>query len=453
MASKTISGPINLSVGLNTITIIVTAQDRSTQTYTVGITRAPSSNANLAVISLSKGTLSPAFTPAGLNYSVAETNSATSITLTPTVADATASVTVNSSAVTSGQAVPIGLSVGLNTVTIIVTAQDRSTQTYTVGITRAPSSNANLARIVLSNGTLSPAFTPAGLSYSVAETNATTSITLAPTVADATALVTVNGSAVTSGQASGAIMLNIGNNTIPITVTAQDKSTQTYTLTVSRAASNDAYLANLSVQTATLSPAFAYNTFGYTASVPNETSSVAVKANVIQAGATFTVNSNPAQPKIASDPIQLNVGSNTITIAVTAPDNSTTQTYTVTITRAASAVDNYIPGISVTKPTETPGLAEDGILVHQGISPNGDGVNDFLQIDNISQYPDNKLTIMNRNGQMIYEAKGYDNSSKVFDGHSTKDGQLQLPGTYFYQLDYTVNGTTKHKTGFIVLKY
>ena len=109
--------------------------------------------------------------------------------------------------------------------------------------------------------------------------------------------------------------------------------------------------------------------------------------------------------------------------------------------------------VSVEKPTETPQLANDGIVVHLGISPNGDGINDFLQIDNITQYPDNKLSIMNRNGQLIYEAKGYDNSSKVFDGHSNKTGQMQLPGTYFYQLDYTVKGVSMHKTGFIVLKY
>ena len=74
-------------------------------------------------------------------------------------------------------------------------------------------------------------------------------------------------------------------------------------------------------------------------------------------------------------------------------------------------------------------------------------------IDNISQYPDNKLSIMNRNGQLVYEAKGYDNNSKVFDGHSNKNSQMQLPGTYFYQLDYTLSGITKHKTGFLVLKY
>ena len=95
----------------------------------------------------------------------------------------------------------------------------------------------------------------------------------------------------------------------------------------------------------------------------------------------------------------------------------------------------------------------DGIIVHQGISPNGDGMNDYLVIDGISNYPDNKLTIMNRNGQLIYEAKGYDNSSRMFDGHSNKTGTLQLPGTYFYSLEYTVKGVAKHKTGFIVLKY
>jgi gliding motility-associated-like protein len=95
----------------------------------------------------------------------------------------------------------------------------------------------------------------------------------------------------------------------------------------------------------------------------------------------------------------------------------------------------------------------DGINLHQGISPNGDGINDFLQIDNISLYPDNSLKIMNRNGQLVYEAKGYDNATKTFDGHSSKNGQMQLPGTYFYSLDYTVNGITKHKAGFLMLKY
>jgi gliding motility-associated-like protein len=118
----------------------------------------------------------------------------------------------------------------------------------------------------------------------------------------------------------------------------------------------------------------------------------------------------------------------------------------------AGANDVYEP-VSVGVQNFEPLLAEDGITVHQGVSPNGDGINDYLQIDNITNYPDNKLSIMNRNGLLVYEAKGYDNSTRVFDGHSNKNGQMQLPGTYFYALDYTANGVTKHKTGFLVLKY
>jgi len=91
--------------------------------------------------------------------------------------------------------------------------------------------------------------------------------------------------------------------------------------------------------------------------------------------------------------------------------------------------------------------------VHQGVSPNGDGINDFLAIDGITAYPDNKLTIIDRNGVMIFETKGYDNRSRIFDGHSSKNGVMQVPGTYFYSLDYTANGQDKHKTGFIILKY
>ena len=98
-------------------------------------------------------------------------------------------------------------------------------------------------------------------------------------------------------------------------------------------------------------------------------------------------------------------------------------------------------------------MADEGIQVHQAVSPNGDDIDDFLQIDNITKYPENKLQIVNRSGQLIFEAKGYDNSSKVFDGHSNRNGQMQLPGTYFYQLDYTVSGIIKHKTGYLVLKY
>jgi hypothetical protein len=74
-------------------------------------------------------------------------------------------------------------------------------------------------------------------------------------------------------------------------------------------------------------------------------------------------------------------------------------------------------------------------------------------IEGIGKFPENRLAIMNRSGQLVFEAKGYDNANRVFDGHSNKIGKMQASGTYFYSLDYMVNGIAKHKTGFIVLKY
>jgi len=276
-----------------------------------------------------------------------------------------------------------------------------------------------------------------------------------PTTTDANATITVNGTATLSGTTSRPIALAEGAQTVITTiVTAQNgTTTNTYTVTVTRAPSASANLVAMGPSISGLTPGFSGAITSYTISAGNATASMTVKPVAADANATITVNGTALTPGAVSQPIELAVGSNTINVAVTAQNGTTSKTYTLTVTRASGSGDSYIPGISATKPTGTPTLADDGLIIHQGISPNGDDINDFFQIDNISQYPDNKLSIMNRNGQLIYEAKGYDNSSKVFDGHSGKSGQMQLPGTYFYQLEYTVKGIVKHKTGFIVLKY
>jgi len=93
------------------------------------------------------------------------------------------------------------------------------------------------------------------------------------------------------------------------------------------------------------------------------------------------------------------------------------------------------------------------IVVHQAVSPNGDGINDFLLIEGIEDYPDNKVTIINRKGVIVYSVNGYNNSSKVFDGHSNISRLLQPSGTYFYIIEYTANEKVLRKTGYLILKY
>lgn len=129
---------VPLNVGSNAIAVLVTAQDGVTkETYTVTVTRSPlSSNANLSVLTMYPGTLTPAFASGATSYMSSVTNSVNSINMTPTVADSTATVTVNGNAATSGSAVNVSLNVGSNTITVVVTAQDGTTRTYTVTVTR-----------------------------------------------------------------------------------------------------------------------------------------------------------------------------------------------------------------------------------------------------------------------------------------------------------------------------
>jgi gliding motility-associated-like protein len=344
----------------------------------------------------------------------------------------------------------------------VVTAQDGTTKTYAIVVTRAKSSNANLSNLAVSGGTLAPVFASGTVSYTTMVANATTSVTITPTISDLTATIKVNGTTVASGTASGGIALGAEGSTTTITtvVTAQDGTTKTYSVAVKRAPSTNASLTSIA-----LTPASSLTNAGtvgtattYTTSVSNATTSVKVTLVTQDANATIKVNGVTVASGVASQSFPLVVGQTTITVVVTAQDAATTRIYFITITRATGPLltlrqPMQQPEISVTKPTDTVAIENDGVMVHQGVSPNGDGINDFLTIDGISAYPNNRFTIIDRNGSLVYEVKGYDNSSKMFDGHSNINSKLQQPGTYFYSLDYVVNGQTKHKTGFIILKY
>ncbi len=126
--------------------------------------------------------------------------------------------------------------------TITYTATDRAgnvaTRTRTVTVSEpAPSTDATLSTLTISQGTLNPTFASGTDAYTVSVGNGVASVTVTPTTTDDNATVTVNTAAVTSGQASEAIALTVGaNNIITIEVTAEDSSAQTYIVTVTRAA-------------------------------------------------------------------------------------------------------------------------------------------------------------------------------------------------------------------------
>lgn len=77
------------------------------------------------------------------------------------------------------------------------------------------------------------------------------------------------------------------------------------------------------------------------------------------------------------------------------------------------------------------------LRVYNGVSANGDGKNDYFFIDCVEYFPNNRVTIYNRDGSLVWEDKNYDNVGVRFEGLSNVGKQgLRLPvGTYFYFID------------------
>ena len=130
-------------------------------------------DASLGSLSLSPGTLSPAFNQATTGYTafVPHTTAIISVFATPTASGATVAYTPSndSSPTTNGH--QVALDVGSNTITVVVTSQDGTVpgETYTITVTRgaAPATDTSLRSLTLSPGRLSPAFNPAQSSYDV----------------------------------------------------------------------------------------------------------------------------------------------------------------------------------------------------------------------------------------------------------------------------------------------
>ncbi|WP_198342063.1 cadherin-like beta sandwich domain-containing protein [Polaribacter sp. SA4-10] len=116
----------------------------------------------------------------------------------------------------------------------IVGTRDIGAYEYGGTVPSTTSNNADLSALTTTAGAITPVFASETTSYTASVSNATTSITVTPTQSDANATISVNGTTVVSGAVSGDLALVVGSNTITTVVTAQDASTKTYTLTVTR---------------------------------------------------------------------------------------------------------------------------------------------------------------------------------------------------------------------------
>lgn len=95
-------------------------------------------------------------------------------------------------------------------------------------------------------------------------------------------------------------------------------------------------------------------------------------------------------------------------------------------------------------------LLETTLKVSEGITPNGDDINDHWFIKNIERYPNAQIWVYNRWGVEVFSQAG--NYTNDWDG-TYKDNSKKLPSApYYYQIDQDNDGSID-LTGWIYINY
>ena len=357
---------IPLAVGENAITVEVTAEDGETaRTYTVTVTRAaltvsgPDATIELSSDSVDEGTE----ITVTMSFANLESDSDTSTTdyiFRADVVDADAcegggmgndrymyqvdedpevrTGSISASCAPGGYTVEVSISspgnVELASATAGLTVNAPEQQQPEPTSTDATLSGLTLSGVNIGTFDSATTFYTASVAHDVRQT------TVTPTTNDngATYAIKLDGVA----DADGVISLAVGGNVITIEVTAEDGNTvRTYTVTVTRAAppSTDATLGDLALSGAPFT--FASDTTSYEVNVAHDVDQTMVTATANDDGATYAIKLDGVTD--ADGVIPLAVGSNVITVEVTAEDGNTVKTYKVTVSRAAPAAPPDAP--------------------------------------------------------------------------------------------------------------
>ena len=288
-ASAVVSGNTGLKSGDNTVSVLVTGSDHTTtKLYSVNVfvtTVGPgfSNDVSLASLKVNGKAISPNET----------------IEVAPLTRAVTVSVVTNDVNATSVVSGAINLVSGINTVSVVVTAEDGvTTKAYSFKIrVLSLSTDVSLATFTV-NG---QAVRSGGRVYLAPKTSAVT-------------VVAVPNVRTSSVQVTGNTGLVDGTNTLSVKVTAESGDTATYLVTLNvDVPSNVSTLASLKVSGARV-------TDGSTLLLPPGTSAVAVVAIPSDSSASVEITGN-------SD---LHLGDNTLKVVVTAEDESST-TYGATL--------------------------------------------------------------------------------------------------------------------------
>ena len=289
----------------------------------------------------------------------------TSVTSTTFTVEQTGTFTVTSSGwpeavITTTDTLPTGVTLtdnGDGTATLSGAPAAGSGGSYPIILTAANGVAPDATQSFMLTVNQAPAITSAtSTSFTVGQTSTFTVTSTGVPTATITSTGTLPGGIILTDNGDSTATLSgtpaagsIGS--YPITLTAANgvapDATQSFTLTVA-SNSNNADLSGITLSDGTLSPNFTTGTTSYTATVANSVNALTVTPTVSNTNATVKVNGGSA-----TSAVNLSVGTNLITIVVTAQDGTTKRTYTVTVTRAGVAEVELTQSYSLKKGTST----------------------------------------------------------------------------------------------------
>lgn len=213
-----------------------------TVTYSTTVAAPLATDNNLASLTVSNATISPAFSAGTTNYTANVPFEVSKLNVSATAADSKAKVSVNSPNLTAN---------GTTKVTVTVTAENGAKKTYTISVKRAQdpnykaSDNNKLSGISVDGFLLSPAFNTDTTQYVVWLPYETTSIKIGGSAVDGKASVAVEGG---DNLAAGQ------DNPVKVICTAENGDKKTYTVIVKRAAAHDGSVEELPDEPSTDEP-------------------------------------------------------------------------------------------------------------------------------------------------------------------------------------------------------
>jgi len=310
-------------------------------------------------LSLSRGSISPAFDKTKFDYTATVSSSTSVVTVYASLLDSDASF------VDGYEPRTVNLNYGENTIQIKVKGfalQEATESTYTIKITRTKSSGTGgatvskssvntLNNITLSNGTLSPKFNSNTNVYNVEVENDVDVLTVGATLTD-------NKSNFVNSYGPRNVHLNEGENNIYLKVKSEAGSVRVYRLIITRKKANNvepeptptptpdptpeptpevskALLSSLKLSEGKID--FESNVFDYNVTVGYDVTNVV--ATVELENDTDTVDIKGGE--------SLEVGANELTITVTSSDGSVSNVYTIYIIKKEADTD--ISGNSLLK--------------------------------------------------------------------------------------------------------